>query len=238
MTDIALPWVVTSYRPRDQAFQRSCSLRGEGQGEMVPFAQENPTPEPAAPGQHRRRWFFAGVVCALLALFLSPFAYGLWHVGTGAPRPSSAGVNAVGVQGRVRAGIAKDVRLHLYSGGTFQLAEQRGHVVILNFWASWCPPCREEAPVLERGWQHYRDRGVVMVGVDTWDTEQDARTFLKTFSIDYPNGPDASGTSAIDYGLTGLPETFFIRPDGTMARHWIGPISDQQFAAVVEELLS
>jgi cytochrome c biogenesis protein CcmG/thiol:disulfide interchange protein DsbE len=147
------------------------------------------------------------------------------------------GINVVGQQGRVQPGLAPDFTIALFSGGRFHLAEQRGRVVVINFWASWCPPCREEAPVLERAWRRYRDRGVSFIGIALWDREEDARVFLREFDVSYPNGLNIGGTTAIDYGVTGIPETFVIRPDGTMARHWIGPLTEAQVSAFIEELL-
>lgn len=132
---------------------------------------------------------------------------------------------------------ASQFNIKLFSDENFSLADQRGKAVVLNFWASWCPPCREEAPALERAWKTYQDRGVVFVGVDVWDNEPDARSFLKEFGITYPNGQDVSGEIAIEYGLTGIPETWFINKDGRMVRRWIGPMTDRQISAFVEEAL-
>jgi len=186
-----------------------------------------PTP-PGRPG--RGRLLLIGVVAVGLLSLLSLLGYGLLR------RQAVGGiaVNATGQIGRVRPGPAPDFQLQLYDGSAFRLADQRGQVVVVNFWASWCPPCREEAPVLERGWRANRDRGVALIGVDIWDTETDARAFLRRYGVTYPNGPDPEGT-AIDYGVTGLPESFFVRPDGTIARHWIGPLTDAQLAAFVAE---
>ncbi len=187
----------------------------------------------ASPSPRRRsrgRWLLLGTVAAALLGLLGLLGYGLL-------RQQAVGgiaVNATGQIGRVRPGPAPDFQLQLYDGPAFRLADRRGQVVVVNFWASWCPPCREEAPALERGWRASRDRGVAFIGVDIWDTETDARAFLRQYGITYPNGPDPEGT-AIDYGVTGLPETFFIRPNGTIVRHWIGPLTAAQLAAFVEE---
>ena len=133
--------------------------------------------------------------------------------------------------------IASDFTIPLFDGGTFTLSEQRGKVVLVNFWASWCPPCREEAPVLERAWQKYKDKGFILVGVDIWDNEKDARSFLQEFRISYPNGPDNNGEIAIEYGLTGVPESWFLNKDGRLVRRWVGPLTDQQITAFIEEAM-
>lgn len=133
---------------------------------------------------------------------------------------------------------APDFSLTLFgTGETLRLSDMRGKVVVLNFWASWCPPCRDEAPTFERVWKEYKDRGVVFVGVDIWDTDEDAAKFLQEFGITYPTGPDPSGEIAIDYGLTGIPETYFITREGMIAQKAIGIVQEETFLLVLEELL-
>ena len=203
---------------------------------VAPAATDPPAAEPAevAPPP-RRPYTVVGIVALFLVVLLGLLVWGMAR-----KDGSIAGfaVNTVGQVGRLPRGPAQDFQLHLFTGGDFRLSEQRGKLVLVNFWASWCPPCRDEAPVLERAWQRYQDRGVVLVGVDIWDADQDARAFLRQFGVTYPNGLDQNGSAAVDYGLTGIPETFFIRSDGTVARHWIGPLTDEQIAALIEELLS
>jgi len=192
----------------------------------------NPAAATPSTGRGRIRWPLALAVIAVVGGLLVLFGFGLIR----AAQSGGIGINAIGEVGRISPGPAPDFQMPLFSGGSFRLSEQRGKAVLVNFWASWCPPCRDEAPVFERAWQVYRNRGVVLVGVDVWDSERDAQNFLQAFGITYPNGPDASN-AAIEYGLTGVPETFFVRPNGTIARHWMGPLTDKQIHAFVDDLL-
>jgi cytochrome c biogenesis protein CcmG/thiol:disulfide interchange protein DsbE len=198
----------------------------------VSETQINPATAMPSTGRGRMNWPLALVVITVVVGLLALFGYGLIR----AAQSGGIGINAIGEVGRIAPGPAPDFHMPLFSGGSFRLSEQQGKLVLVNFWASWCPPCRDEAPVLERAWKRNQTRGVVLVGVDVWDSERDARAFLQEFGITYPNGPDASN-AAIEYGLTGVPETFFVRPDGTVARHWIGPLTDAQAQAFVDEML-
>lgn len=137
----------------------------------------------------------------------------------------------------VEAGAAPQFSIPLYGGGTFSLAEQQGKVVVVNFWASWCIPCREEAPMLERVWKRYKDRGVVFIGVDYVDTESEAIKFIKEFGITYLNGPDIGTDTSHRYRIQGVPETYFVNKDGTLGGNRIGPIDEATLVAKLEELL-
>jgi cytochrome c biogenesis protein CcmG, thiol:disulfide interchange protein DsbE len=112
--------------------------------------------------------------------------------------------------------------------GRVALAELQGVPVVLNFWASWCIPCREEAPLLEREWQRARASGVLFVGLDMQDVTQDARDFLEEFQISYLNLRDKRKDVARRWGVTGIPETFFITPKGMIVGHVIGALTQDQ----------
>lgn len=133
--------------------------------------------------------------------------------------------------------LAPPLSLALFDGGRFVLGEQGGKVVVFNFWASWCVPCREEAPLLEAAWRSYRDRGVVLVGVNFQDTEAAARAFIAEFGLTFPNGPDPGGRSAIDYGVYGIPELFFVGRDGRITYKHVGAIGQAIMVARIEETL-
>ena len=123
-------------------------------------------------------------------------------------------------------------------GGAFSAQAARGKPLIVNFWASWCAPCREEMPVLEASWlEHQND--VLFVGVNTQEqSEVDARALMNEFSLSYPNGVDESNRINIDFGLFGLPETFFIRSDGTLSYRHSGPLTQEVLDEQIQALLS
>ena len=108
--------------------------------------------------------------------------------------------------------------------------------VLANFWASWCIPCEDEAPILEQASRQYQGQ-VVFVGVDVQDTSQAASGFLARYGISYPNGMDTTGEISIAYGLTGVPESYFISRDGRIMRKWTGPLVETQLRTFLEELL-
>jgi cytochrome c biogenesis protein CcmG/thiol:disulfide interchange protein DsbE len=123
--------------------------------------------------------------------------------------------------------------------GMLSLADLRGKGVVLNFWASWCVPCKDEAPLLEEAWQQHRRRGLVVIGVDAQDFEGDARRFMKRFGITYPVVYDGKGSTLGRYGITGFPETYFVDRQGNLVGERIAGGLDsernrERFAAGIE----
>jgi cytochrome c biogenesis protein CcmG/thiol:disulfide interchange protein DsbE len=133
---------------------------------------------------------------------------------------------------------APDFTISMLQGGELSLRELRGKIAVMNFWASWCyPACWNEAPRLEAAWQRYKDQGVVLVGIVYQDTEGNARDFIAKHGKTYPNGMDVRSRIAIEYGVYGVPETFFIDREGKIAHKHMGEISTEALTAQIEALL-
>ena len=126
-----------------------------------------------------------------------------------------------------------------FDGQQYALKDLRGKVVVVNFWASWCKPCEQEAADLESAWQSYKDQGqVVFLGVDYVDTEPEARAYLEKFQISYPNGPDLRTVISQQFRIRGVPETYFIDSQGKLAYSQIGPFSSMaEIKAIIDPLL-
>ncbi len=152
-------------------------------------------------------------------------AYGFWTDPRNVPSP-------------LIAKPAPPFALTLFDGEHLKLEGLRGKVVVVNFWASWCfPACYEEAPVLEAAWRAYKDKDVVVVGVNVQDTEKAAKEFMDRFQFTFPNGPDPGGKISIDYGVYGIPETFVLDKAGRIAYKHVGAVTAGVLSAQLESLL-
>ena len=116
-----------------------------------------------------------------------------------------------------------DLTLTTFDGDLIPFEDLAGEVVVINFWASWCKPCEQEAAELEQAYQMYKEEGVVFLGVDYVDTETEARQYLEKFGITYPNGPDLGTRISQAFRIRGVPETYIMGPDGRLAAVKIGP---------------
>lgn len=137
-----------------------------------------------------------------------------------------------------KSGIAPDFTLMTFDGNQIRLSGQLGKVVVINFWASWCIPCRDEAPALQATWEHYKDKGVLLIGVDYADTDENARAFIREFGITYPNGPDIGIKIFTAYRVQGVPETFVIDQQGNVAQFLYAGVNENQLSNAIDPLLA
>ncbi|MFN2203026.1 MAG: TlpA family protein disulfide reductase [Caldilineaceae bacterium] len=190
---------------------------------MPPSSDATPDgaqPDATAPAKSRAVVFWQIGIAAIVILFLGFLAWRLIETNRSEQRAS---------------GEAPAFSFTTFDGESIALADLAGKGVVLNFWASWCDPCRDEAELLETAWQREQANGVVFIGLDYLDQEPAAKAYLDEFSISYPSGPDLQSQAARRYGIKGVPETFFIDPDGNIADIVIGPIVDE---ATLEHYLS
>lgn len=136
--------------------------------------------------------------------------------------------------------LAPDFTLEGQSGRSWTLSDLRGNVVMVNLWASWCPPCRAEMPALQQVFEHYQDQGVEILAINTTyqDREVDARAFIDEMNLSFPILFDRTGDVSRQYQLRAMPSTFFIDQEGVIQKVILGgPISEATFQTAVEELM-
>jgi cytochrome c biogenesis protein CcmG/thiol:disulfide interchange protein DsbE len=126
----------------------------------------------------------------------------------------------------------------LEGGGKGSLADYRGRWVLVNFWASWCIPCREEAPALEEFQRRHGDGNFTVLGIDSRDLGGDGRAFVERFGLSYPQLRDGDGATAHEYGTTGVPENYLVDPQGKVRLVVVGPVSEAQLEDEVAPLVS
>jgi cytochrome c biogenesis protein CcmG, thiol:disulfide interchange protein DsbE len=181
--------------------------------------------EESAPTQ-RSRWFY--VTIGVIGVFVVILALGLFRANQTQPT----------------SGPAPDLELTLFDGyegnagkSPIKLSDLKGKVVVLNFWASWCVPCAQEAADLQATYEKYKDQGVVFLGVDWTDIEGDALNYLKRFGITYANGPDLQTKIGPRYHITGVPETYVVDREGKIQYFKASPISVAELSGVLDRLL-
>jgi cytochrome c biogenesis protein CcmG/thiol:disulfide interchange protein DsbE len=173
----------------------------------------------------RRRWLVLTAVVAAVAALTALFGFGLSR------DPRS--IRFSPLMGKP----APDFALRtLGDDRTIRLSDLRGQIVVINFWASWCAPCREEHGDLQLAWNRYRDRGMVLLGVLYQDTEAGARAYREELGGDWPILLDPDSRTAINYGVFGVPETVIVRPDGVVAHKIIGQVSYQELSPWISRL--
>ena len=171
-----------------------------------------------------------GIAILVLAILISLFTV---FLATGLSNRTSAtgrsGEQLIGEKSPEFLAVAID-------GDPVFLSNYLGSPIVLNFWASWCPPCRDETPHFEKMWRLYRQKGVVLLGINVQDTVSDADRYIKEFDVTFTNAIDKDGKIMVDYGVTGLPVTFFIDREGIIIGRWVGSIGESNLKSRVESL--
>jgi len=160
------------------------------------------------------------VFVAILVVFAGILAFRLWDTDTTQQRAS---------------GPAPNFTFTTFDGQTINTADLKGKGVVVNFWASWCDPCRDEAAYLQAAAEREKDKGIVFLGLDYLDQEPQAKAYLAQYGITYPSGPDIQSQAARQYGIKGVPESYFVSPQGEIVQAVIGPITS---AAQLEGFLN
>ncbi len=159
-----------------------------------------------------------------MLLVLALFAWGVAQNDGEAGRP---GVNNNFGEVDLSVEPFSTFELTTLAGDVISLDDFRGKIVVIDFWSSWCAPCRAEGPVLAETYKAWRDRGVEFIGIAIWDTEGAVQDFIDSNGIEYVNGIDKSGLLAVDFGVTGVPEKFFVNPEGEIVKKVVGPNTRQ-----------
>ena len=184
-------------------------------------------------GTGKRNLIILSAAVPIVALF----ALLGWAMARSGGNPGGFGINSRFGEIAVDQRPAPDFTKDGLDGETVSLSGLRGKVVMLDFWSSWCPPCRQEAPALAQVYREYQGRNIEFIGVAIWDDSGDVARYIEEFSLPYPNVLDERGQIAIDYGVAGIPEKFFIDSQGNLVRKFVGPIKPDGLRSALDSLL-
>lgn len=179
----------------------------------------------------KRYWYGIIALAALLGT--------AWIFASRVPVPGTAGNTTSDLSETApRAGfLAPDFELPTLDGGSVQLSALRGQPVLINFWASWCGPCRSEMPHIQAAYENHIQRGLVVLGIDQMESSDSVSRFVEEFGLTFPIPMDSDGTVSAVYRARGLPTSFFVDPDGVIRATFTGPMSSGFIESQLEEII-
>ncbi len=176
--------------------------------------------------------FVVGVPFALVAALL------IWSMIQTDGNPGGLAVNQTLGERDVSAQEGADFELPSIDGDRMvRLSDFRGKIVMVDFWSSWCPPCRQESPALAAAYEDFRDQGVEFVGIAIWDVDSETRKFRDAFELEYPIVADSNGSVAVEWGVVGIPEKFFVDREGRVVKKYAGPMTRDRLGLELRALL-
>lgn len=163
----------------------------------------------------------------LIVLIIALLAYTLWS--------GLSGKGGVEIPSQLVGRPAPEFTLKSFDGDEVKLSDFRGKTLLVNFWASWCHPCREEAPALEKTYMSLSGRQVEFIGINIMDDRKSAEEYIKSFGGTFVNIYDPENRVHLDYGVGGVPETFFVNPDGIITGKHRGPLTEKMIMNYIEK---
>ncbi len=203
-----------------------------------------PSQEQDAPNS-RWRWFLRWVVLPLVVVAAIVGALLYVERASGPSEGGAEGIvalpsekNPTGEEASPQVGsAAPDFLLKTVDGQAERLSDYQGHPVVVNFWATWCPECRDETPQLVKAYSLYGDQGLVILGVDVKESDAQVRPFAEEFGMDYPIVMDLSGEVTRAYHATGVPETYFIDRTGVIRAKFVGPLQWTDLEQYLQQIM-
>ena len=159
-----------------------------------------------------------------------------WGVIQNDGRAGQTGVNNRFGEVSLSVDANADFELVSLDGETISIEDFRGSIVVVDFWSSWCAPCKAEGPVLAKTYDKWKNRGVVFIGIAIWDSKEPVEEFIELNKINYVNGIDPDGRIFVDFGVSGIPEKFFVTPEGQIVRKIIGPNTSKTLDDILTDM--